>query len=154
MTRTDWDDFYVKLANGNKRSLVDFSTLDNPWTRPEFKPTMTYRLGAEYVFIPKRPREQMDRLWTLRGGLFLDEEPATGKSNRFQVPDDRGSGEPDQFYGFGVGLGLLLHNRVNLDAAYQLRYGKGVNKDFIRGVRGFEEDVMQHLFMVSTVIYF
>lgn len=154
VTRTDWNDFYVKLANGTKRSLVDFSSLDNTWTRPKFDPTYTYRLGAEYVFIPKDLREEMNRLWTLRGGLFMDQEPATGKSNRFQIPDDRGSGKPDQFYGFGVGLGLLLNGRINLDAAYQVRYGSGVNKDFIRGVRGFEEDVVQHLFMLSTVIYF
>ena len=154
VTRTDWNDFYVKLGSGARRSLVDFSTLDNRWRRPRFQPTYTVRLGAEYVFIPREPREEMNRLWTLRGGLFLDEEPATGRTTRFSVPADRGSGKADQFYGFSLGAGLLLNNRVNLDAAYVLRYGSGVNKDFIRGVRGFEEDVVQHQVMLSTVIYF
>ena len=156
VTRTDWNDFYVKDANGRRSSLVDFSNLNDPWMRPHFDPTYTVRFGTEYVFIPKQPDEKLNYLWTLRGGLFYDEEPATGKPNgfEFRLLNDGGSGEPDKFYGFAVGCGLLTHQRVNIDLAYQMRFGHGVNEDFIRGVTGFEEDVVQHRCLLSTVIYF
>ena len=154
VTRTDWDDFYVKDAAGKRYSLVDFSNLDNPWTGSKFDPTYTVRFGAEYVFLPKQPEEKLARLWTLRGGLFYDEEPASGKPDGFHWPGDRGDGDPDAFYGAALGVGLQLHQRVNIDAAYQIRYGPGVNSDFVRGAAGFEEDVFQHRFLLSTVIYF
>jgi hypothetical protein len=135
---------------------VDFSNLEDPWTRPHFDPTYTVRLGAEYVFIPKRRDEELNTLWTLRAGLFYDEEPATGKASprEFRLLGDTGSGEPDKFYGLALGCGLLTHQRVNLDVAYQLRYGDDVNRDFIRGMTGFSERVLQHRFLLSTVIYF
>ena len=44
--------------------------------------------------------------------------------------------------------------RVNFDVAYQLRMGRGVNKDFVQGPPGFEENVYQHRILMSTVIYF
>lgn len=134
--------------------MVDFSNLENPWTRTHFKPTYTVRLGAEYVFLPKEPEEKLDRLWSLRGGLFRDQEPATAKSSGIRWPGDNGTGEPDDFYGCALGVGLLVKQRVNIDVAYQLRYGPGVNSDFIRGIDGFKEDVFQSRFLISTVIYF
>lgn len=156
VTRTDWNDFYVRDAEGTRRSLVDFSNLEEPLTKPHLDPTYTVRFGTEYVFIPKRRVEEMNTLWTLRAGLFYDEEPASGKASprKFRLIDDTGSGEPDKFYGLAVGCGLLTHQRVNLDAAYQLRYGDDVNRDFIRGMTGFSERVFQHRFLMSAVIYF
>lgn len=154
VTRTDWNDFYVKTGAGVRQSLVDYSNLDNPWTRTHFQPTHTVRLGAEYVFVPKEPEEKLGHLWSLRGGLFFDQEPATGKKSGFRWPGDNGSGKPENFYGCALGVGLLLNQRVNLDFAWQLRYGPGVNRDFIRGVSGFKEDVIQMRFLLSTVIYF
>ncbi|MBI2422889.1 MAG: outer membrane protein transport protein [Candidatus Hydrogenedentes bacterium] len=170
VTRTDWNDFYLKDSRGNRTSLVDASDLGDPRSRTRMDPTYTVRLGAEYVFVPREPRETLNRLWTLRGGVFYDEEPASGRDNGFRValPDpglagirsflnssyNRGSGEPDQFYGAGLGVGLLLSQRVNIDLAYQLRYGPDVNRDFLRGVSGFREDFYQHRFLLSTVVYF
>ena len=154
VTRTDWNDFFVKDGHGVRHSLVDFSDLDNDLTAPHFKPTHTVRLGAEYVFIPKDPPEKLSHLWSLRGGLFYDEEPATDKSYGFRLPGDNGSGKPDPFYGAALGAGLLLNQRVNLDVAYQIRYGNGVNRDFLRGISGFEENAIQHRVLLSTVIYF
>jgi len=153
VTRTDWNDFYVVTGNAQHHSLVDYSNLDNPWTRTHFKATNTFRLGSEYVFLPKEPEEQLARLCSLRGDIFFDQEPATGKSAGFRWPGDNGSGKPDNFYGFTAGVGLLLNQRVNIDAAYQLRAGLGVNRDFIRGLSGFEENVVQHRILLSTVIY-
>ena len=159
VTRTDWNDYWVKDGDGRRSSLVDVSSRDNPFTKVDFDPTYTVRFGAEYVFIPKKPDEKLNNLWTLRGGLFYDEEPATGKSNKNSwlwenATLGRPSGKPDKFYGFALGCGLLAYQRVNIDLAYQLRYGHDVNSDFLRGVPGFSEDVYQHRFLVSTVIYF
>lgn len=177
VTRTDWNEFFFRDAQGNRYSLVDASTLDDPSQSSHFDPTTTIRLGTEYVFIPtkrgisKKLRGQLVRgedlgevmerptlkyLWTLRGGVFYDEEPASGKSNNNVaiVSASRGSGRPDRFYGLALGCGLLAHQRVNIDVAYQFRFGQGVNRDFIRGLSGFSEDVLQHRFLISTVIYF
>lgn len=150
VTRTDWNHFYVRAANGRKISLIDGSDLNNlpedvgSWRnfqeRSDFDPTYTVRCGTEYVFIPREPRETLNRLWTLRGGVFYDQEPATG--------------HPDNFYGAAAGVGLLLRQRVNIDLAYQLRYGGGVNHDYLRGPSDFKEDVLQHRVLLSTVIYF
>jgi long-subunit fatty acid transport protein len=151
ITRTDWNDFYMKDGAGRKFSLVDASRIDIPGRRTHLKPTYSVRLGSEYVMIPKNPDERLDRLWSIRGGLFYEEEPATNKSSRSAKP---GNGKPDRFYGFAAGLGLLVKQRVNIDFAYQFRYGHGVNKDFLRGPPGFEDDLFQHRFVLSSVVYF
>lgn len=140
VTRTDWSDFYMREASGRKTSLIDATDLRAFWDRSDFPATYTVRFGAEYVMIPKVLEEELPRLWTLRGGLFYDQEAAEG--------------DPDDFYGAAIGVGLLLNHRVNIDAAYQIRYGDGVNRDFFRGVPGFREDVLQHRILLSTVIYF
>jgi len=138
VTRTDrWKDFFYETGDGSRFSLIDTSPLNDPTeSRTHFDATHTVRFGAEYVFLD----DQIDYLWTLRGGLFHDQEPA--------------SGHPDDFYGFALGGGLVLHQRVSIDVAYQLRYGNDVNEDFIRGIDGFSEDVIQHRVLMSAIVYF
>jgi len=142
VTRTDrWKDFFYETADGERFSLIDASPLNEPGTgRTHFDPTHTVRLGGEYIFVPERPERRIDYLWTLRGGLFYDQEPA--------------SGHPDDFFGFALGGGVIAHQRVSLDLAYQLRYGHDVNEDFVRGVEGFDEDVFQHRVLMSAIVYF
>ena len=140
VTRTDWNDFYVKDASGIRYSLINAQKLDTFFTSPSFRSTYTVRLGGEYVFIPEYPGEELDRLWSVRGGVFYDQQPASKR--------------PDDFWGLALGVGLLMNNRVNVDMAYQFRCGRDVNADFVRGVRGFSEDVYQHRVLMSTVIYF
>lgn len=160
VTRTDWHDFYVKNGEGVRRSLVDGSNIDDRATATDFDPTYTVRLGAEYVFLPRQPPESLSRLWTLRGGLFYDEEPATGDHAKFVLGSGelrrspRGNGDPDRFYGVALGVGVQLNQRINIDMAYQYRFGRDVNADFVRGVQDFEEDVDQHRVLLSTVVYF
>ena len=149
ISTTDWSDFTIQDGTGTKTSLVDGSSGD---TLSDFDRVWTLRLGAEYVFLPKQPSETLTQLWTLRGGLLFDQEPASGRSTFDSA--DPGDGDPDQFYGASVGVGLQLFNRVNIDAAYQLRYGNNVNSDLIRGLPGFEDDVLQHRFLLSAVLYF
>lgn len=151
ITRTDWNDFYVETAAGEKISLIDGTGLDEP-RHAKFDPTYTVRLGMEYVLIPDDLDANLDWLWSLRGGVFLDQEPASGRSK--YDPNDKGDGDPEDFYGFALGVGLQAYNRVNVDVAYQLRHGDGVNSDRILGLPGFEQDFTQHRFLVSTIIYF
>ena len=153
VTRIDWNDHYMKDGRGRRTSLIDAHNPGTPAERVHFDPTYTVRLGAEYVFVPKQPDEELPRLWTLRGGLFYDEEPASGRS-RYRFAGGKPDGEPDRFYGLALGLGLLTRQRVNIDVAYQLRYGDDVNSDYIRGVPGYREDVVQHRVLLSTVVYF
>lgn len=152
VTTADWNDFYVESEAGLRLSLVDAQNLDDPDDPTDFDRTFTVRLGAEYVFIPERPAETMNTLWTLRGGLFFDQEPASGRPT--EDPQQPGNGEPDNFYGFTIGAGLLAYQRVNFDIAYELRYGHDVNTDFVRGIPNFREDVLEHRVLFSTVIYF
>ncbi|MEK7793797.1 MAG: hypothetical protein AAB353_04665, partial [Candidatus Hydrogenedentota bacterium] len=200
VTRTNWEEFYIRSGDrfgpvGNvgtritmagvrvRSSGIDASDIDSYLNAPEIDPTITVRFGAEYVFLPKQPDEDMKRLWILRWGAFYDEEAATGKPTTPQFPGQNyrnslfgvssigaggivassylgrkvprnGDGQPDRFYGATVGAGLLALERLSVDAAYQLRYGPGVNSDLVRGVDGFEEDVFQHRILLSAIFYF
>ncbi|MFP6584261.1 MAG: outer membrane protein transport protein [Candidatus Hydrogenedentota bacterium] len=161
ITQTDWNDFYMKTASGTRISMVDSQVLGSEFD-VDFDKTTTIRLGMEYLFIPEVLGEEMDRLWSLRVGLFYDEEPASGRPDNLLVQEVnsgefeplKGSGSPDSFYGFSVGAGVQIKQRVNIDFAYQLRYGDDVNSDYIQGRRGFSEDVTQHRVLLSTVVYF
>ena len=155
VTRIEWDDFYIKTKGGARLSLVDARNLNDILAPSRFDPTHNVRFGMEYVFLPPPDTayETLPRLWTLRGGVSFDQEPASGRTNGFAWFNP-GDGEPEDFYGGAVGVGLLAGQRVNIDAAYQVRYGPGVNRDFIRGIPGFKEDVWQHRFLLSTTIYF
>lgn len=155
VSRTDWNDFFARDNRGNRFSMVDGANLADYLRRTDFDPTYTIRLGAEYVFIPREPGVDLPRLWTIRAGLSYEEEPASNRSTRADRDYFRaGDGEPDRFYGASLGLGLLLGQRVNLDLAYQIRYGPGVNRDLNPGVSGFDGDEIRQGILLSTVIYF
>ena len=152
LTRTDWNDFYIQEAAGTQTSIIYGGDLSDPDEHVDLDPTYTVRLGVEYVLIPEEPDESLERLWSLRGGVFYDQEPASGRLG--VAPTDIGNGNPDDFFGIAIGTGLLAFQRVNFDFAYQLRYGSNVNSDFVKGVEGFREDVLQQRFLLSAVIYF
>lgn len=149
---TDWNDFYIKDKAGTKVSLIDGLDIDDPATKTDFDPTWSLRFGAEYVLLPDDIAENLDYLWILRGGLIWDQEPASGRKRNGQP--SKGDGNPDDFYGFAAGVGLQIKQRVNLDLAYQLRYGDDVKSDRIQGLRGFKEDLLQQRVILSTIVYF
>jgi len=150
---SDWSKAYIKDGAGNKSSLIDGLSSDDP-ASTDIDRTMTVRLGAEYAFIPKEINENLNSLWILRGGLFYDEEPATDRPPSGPDAFKPGRGNPDRFYGATLGVGTLVRQTWNFDIAYQVRWGDEVNTDFVRGVPGFDEDVVQHRVLLSTVIYF
>jgi len=162
VTRRNWDRFVqidprgtrglFPLFNGTRR-ISPITGMDK-WRSPH-DPTYTVRLGAEYVFVdPTKARQKL--LPSVRAGVFYDPEPASGRRDAWWGVR-RGDGEPDDYYGVALGAGVLIHNRVNLDAAYHYRWGTNVGKDTLAGSafeRGFSRDVEQHVFYLSTVIYF
>lgn len=164
-TRREWDEFvridkrgylFTPGAVGLRgpRRISPITGL--PKSQSPHDPTYTVRLGAEYVFVnPKKPKQEY--LPSVRGGIFYDPEPASGSSDGM-FGFSKGSGDPDDYYGVAFGLGCLVKNRVNIDAAYQYRWGTNVRRDTFGGarglVRGFSEDVEQHAIYLSTVIYF
>jgi long-subunit fatty acid transport protein len=167
VTRRDWDNFVQIDRRGGlagmridplrrlEQNRVSPITGLAKWQSPH-DPTYTVRLGGEYVFVePKRARQNY--LPSLRAGLFYDPEPAGGRKDTWWGVS-RGSGKPDDYFGVTIGGGVLIHNRVNLDAAYEYRWGNRVRRDTLAGAgmveRSFHEDVGQHLFYLSTVIYF
>lgn len=152
LTRTDWNDFHIKTDAGQKISLIDGTDQNNPVTQTDFDPTHSVRFGAEYVFIPSNPDAQLNYLWTIRGGLIYDEEPASNRSTR--DANSAGSGKPDRYYGFALGAGFQAFRRVNFDIAYQLRYGDDVKKDRAQGIPGYSEDYLQHRVILSSIVYF
>ena len=149
-TRREWDNYVEINARGERTSPIT----GLPKEVSRHKATNTFRLGAEYVFIdPDRPVQNY--LPSLRAGLFIDPEPSSGRKDNPFVIDlgIRGDGSPENYYGASLGAGLLIRNRVNIDVAYQYRWGRDVRIDTF----GFYEtnaDVEQHALYVSTVIYF
>lgn len=155
VTRREWDQFIINDPNNpdfskRRRSGVTGQYIEDA---PDIKPVYTARLGMEYVFVnPTKPRQ--DYLPSIRAGVFYDPEPSGGREMNFWGTT-KGNGKPEPFYGFSLGTGVLIKDRVNIDFAYTLRTGHGVRSDtFGNGVAGTDGDVTQHLIYLSTVIYF
>jgi len=156
VTRRNWDRFVQIDPREGLGARISPITGLSKWRSPH-DPTYTVRLGGEYVFFnPDKPRQTY--LPSLRAGLFYDPEPASGRKDTWWGVQYKGNGDPDDYYGVALGGGLLIKNRVNLDLAYQYRWGNNVRKDTLAGAgpveRGFSEDVDQHVVYLSTVIYF
>lgn len=145
-TRRMWSDFISVRLGGTSEGPPVGQRLSSitglPAARSDVDDVYTLRAGAEYVFA--NPNQFLQRyLPTLRAGAFYDPEPSNGK--------------PDPVYGITFGAGVLIHDRVNIDLAYQYRFGEGIRgdtyglefgRDLARG------DVAQHELLLSTVIYF
>jgi long-subunit fatty acid transport protein len=158
ITRREWNQFEIldpQNANPALRRKSGVTGLNKSLT--EIDPTYTVRLGAEYVFVDDSKPKQ-DYLPSLRGGLFYDPEPSGGRPDLwygigFRGKDPKGNGEPNDFYGFSLGAGVLVKDRVNLDIAYVYRFGNGARDDTF-GLFGTDADVEQHTVYLSTVVYF
>jgi long-subunit fatty acid transport protein len=150
VTRRDWDEFVEIKGFDNKGDRISPIT-GIPKNDSYNEPTYTVRLGGEYVFIdPELPRPKY--LPSLRAGVYYDPEPASGRKDAWYGLD-RGNGTPDDFYGLTLGAGVLIMDRVNIDAAYEYRWGDDVRKDTF-GFPATHADVDQHNLYLSTVVYF
>lgn len=158
VTRREWDQFEIldpENPNRSARRKSGVTGLNKQIS--EIDPTYTVRFGAEYVFVNDSKPKQ-DYLPSLRGGIFYDPEPSGGRKDQFWAVglnglSQRGDGDPVDFFGFSLGAGVLIKNRVNMDLAYIYRWGDGARKDTF-GLNGTDADVEQHSLYVSTVVYF
>ncbi len=152
VTRREWDQFIIHDPRNrriNRRRVSGVTGL--PPQEQKVKPVYTVRFGAEYVFVNEKKPIQ-NYLPSVRIGAFYDPEPASNRPDRF-FGLGRGDGKPDNYYGVTFGLGLLVKNRVNLDAAYVYRWGSGVRRDTF-AFSGTDANVRQHTVYLSTVVYF
>lgn len=145
VTWTEWSDYASKdLQTGVKSNPITGTPFGlDPSTGLAFPPdkthrtrldeTFTYRLGCEYLFILE------DLLIPLRCGAGYDPGPVVNAH--------------DDFYSITVGAGIQIKERVNLDFAYEHRWGNDVNGDTLIGVNG-SQDIRQHRFLASMICYF
>lgn len=147
VTRRNWDEFVYSDRRGTRVSpITGLRKIDS-----YHEPAYIVRVGGEYVFIdPSKPRAKF--LPSLRAGAFYDPEPAGGRPDKW-FGLGRVTGKSDDFYGVTLGAGVLIKDRVNIDAAYIYRWGDDVRKDTF-GFAGTDADVDQHSLYFSTVIYF
>ncbi len=155
VTRRDWDQFVVHDPDNLRFSERRRSGVtQRPKDLSPHDPTYTVRLGAEYVFVnAKKPVQKL--LPSLRAGLMYDPEPARGRDFKWFGMEAKGDGKVEDYYGITLGAGVLIRDRVNIDAAYVYRWGDGARQDTF-GQFGVDAtaDVRQHYFYLSTVIYF
>ncbi len=156
VTRRQWDQ-YVEVQRGlfGQAQRISPITGLEKWRSPHDS-TYTVRLGAEYVFFdPKQPLKNY--LPSLRAGVFYDPAPAGGGHFLANINGQefysRMTGKPDDFWGISLGAGVLIRNRINIDIAYQYRWGDDVRKDTFQQW-DMDGDVDQHEIFLSTVIYF
>ncbi|MBI2423839.1 MAG: outer membrane protein transport protein [Candidatus Hydrogenedentes bacterium] len=158
ITRTEWDQFEIlDPDNRNPYSRRRSGVTGQALKYSEVDPTYTVRLGAEYVFV-NATKPKQDYLPSLRGGIFYDPEPSGGRAT---VPfglgtfgrQIKGDGDPVDFWGFSLGAGVLVKDRVNLDIAYVYRWGDEARTDTF-GLATTSADVEQHTLYFSTVVYF
>jgi len=153
VTRREWSQFIIddpqfrRLFLRRRSGVTGIAARDS-----KVRPTYTVRTGAEYVFIDDT-RAVQNLLPSLRFGLFYDPEPAGGRKDFLTGVLTEGDGKPDDYFGVTLGAGVLIRNRVNIDAAYTYRWGTGARKDTFR-LPATDARVDQHLLYLSTVIYF
>ena len=126
--RTEWDDFVLTDAKGNKTSPIT----GLPESQSDVDATHQVRLGAEYLFLNE------GYVIPLRGGLFYDPAPAQGS--------------PDSYFGFSLGSGIA-YKRVIFDVAYQYRFGNNIGTSILEDW-GFSQDVAEHTLYASVIFHF
>ncbi|QTA92342.1 Outer membrane protein transport protein domain-containing protein [Desulfonema magnum] len=128
--RTEWDDFIYRDNQGNETSPISGRAI----SESDVSPTNQIRIGAEYRFI----NAEKGYVIPIRGGIFYDPAPAEGN--------------PDDFYGFSLGLGLTRNDRFSLDIAYQYRRGNDVGESMFENLQ-FSQDVDEHTVYLSVIFY-
>ncbi len=128
--RTEWGNFVYREENGQESSAVS----GLPISESDVKAAHQIRIGAEYRIL----RPERNCVIPIRGGLFYDPAPAEGN--------------PDDIYGFSLGLGFSKDERYSLDAAYQFRFGKDMGNSLVKNA-GFSQDRHEHKIYLSLILY-
>ncbi|MEE4359200.1 MAG: outer membrane protein transport protein [Desulfococcaceae bacterium] len=128
--RTEWGNFVYREENGKESSAVS----GLPLSESDVKAAHQIRVGAEYRMI----RPEQNCVIPIRGGLFYDPAPAEGN--------------PDDIYGFSLGLGFSKNERYSLDFAYQFRFGNSMGESLVKNA-GFSQDRHEHKIYLSLILY-
>jgi long-subunit fatty acid transport protein len=125
-TWTQWSQYRYNKASGEDVNPLNDSAAD-------LQDTYTARLGMEYLIVLR------EHVISLRGGLGYDPAPAVGAV--------------DEYYTVNCGVGVQLGMRVNLDLAYQYKWGHDVGATSIRGLDTTLNSA-EHRIMASLICYF
>ncbi len=125
VTWAQWSEYRFEEGGVNNNPITS--------TRNQLRDTFTVRVGMEYLLILK------ENLIPLRCGLAYDPAPAVG--------------EVDDYYTVNLGVGVQIKNRVNLDIAYEFRWGNDVNGDSLQGFNA-TQDIRRHRILASLIWYF
>ncbi|XPS90272.1 membrane protein, predicted to be involved in aromatic hydrocarbon degradation [Desulfosarcina variabilis str. Montpellier] len=146
--RTEWSDFVLEDAQGNRTSPISGKPIDES----AVDATHQIRLGGQYLFL--RPGSSInDYEFPLRAGVFYDPAPAEGS--------------PDDFYGFSLGSGMKIYRKdpksdpanptrkdfLAIDIVYQFRFGRNVSSAVFENLN-FSQDVDEHTFIASAILFF
>ena len=126
--RTEWDDFVLTDAQGNRTSPIT----GNPVSESNIDPTHQVRIGTEYLLI------KPEYVIPVRAGIFYDPAPAEGS--------------PDDYFGFSLGSGIA-YGRFIFDIAYQYRFGNDVGTSMLQNLE-FSQDVKEHTIYSSVIVHF
>ena len=130
VTWTDWSDFTLEQSGFEVNPRLTTTT-------EELDDTYTLRLGGEYLIT-------LDKLTIpLRCGVSYDPTPAID--------------EVDDYYTVNVGIGVQIKERVNIDFAYEYRWGNSVNQAALQSFIFIDEgdqDSERHRLLASMVVYF
>ena len=126
--RTHWSDFWAKGGGGSTSPITG-----KPRKESHVKDTTQVRLGGEYLMVLEKT------IVPLRFGLFYDPEPSEKN--------------PDDYFGFSLGTGIILWNNIILDCAYIYRWGRDVRGDST-AIPSSKVDVDQHQLYVSMIYHF
>lgn len=130
--RTEWQDFIRIDSNDNETCPITGKSVNES----DIDPTYQVRLGAEYLFINRKPRYVIP----LRAGVFYDPAPAEGS--------------PDDYYGFSLGSGIAI-GRYVFDIGFQYRFGNDVSgSSMIQYHDNFSQDVDEYMVYSSLIIHF
>lgn len=127
--RTRWSKYILTDSQDNKFSPID----GRPQSDSDVKDTTQVRIGGEYLFI----WQDTQVVVPVRGGIFYDPEPSHGTTR--------------DFYGITIGSGIAYKGFI-FDAAYQLRWGRGVDTGNL--IAYSSADITQHLVLGSVIVHF
>ena len=128
VTWTDWSDFTFKEKNKKTNPISS-----RPVNEGKLDDTVTIRAGCEVLLI------RDNHIIPFRFGFGYDPAPAIDNV--------------DDFYTVNMGTGIQFLEHLNLDIAYEFRWGNNVNSDTFQGFDA-SEDIRQHRVLASMIYYF
>ena len=129
VTWTDWSAYVFRENEFDFNPITGTAIQDD-----KLDNSFTVRFGGEYLVILE------NYVIPIRCGFGYDPAPSIDGI--------------DDFYTANFGTGIQLYDRVNLDLAYEFRWGKDVNGRTSLGTIGGTQDIYRHRVLGSVIFYF